>query len=326
MNLTLPPLGFGAAGLGNLFDAVTSEEARATVAGALSAGIRYFDTAPFYGFGLSERRLGDMLRERDDWLLSTKVGRLLRPSSRGGNVRHGFASPMPFEPVYDYSYDGVMRSYEHSLQRLGLGRIDMLLIHDIGEATHGAEASRHWQDLFDGGYRALDTLRAAGDVQAIGLGVNETAACLTAMDHGDYDLFLLAGRYSLLEQQSLAEFLPKVKAAGIGVVAGGVFHSGILATGTRGTVLPRHDYGPASADIVARVARIEAVCDPHGVDLAAAALQFPGRHPAIISTLVGIRSVSELNDALRWYAAVIPDAFWTDLKAQGLMHADAPVA
>ncbi|MGH8269017.1 MAG: aldo/keto reductase, partial [Steroidobacteraceae bacterium] len=236
------PFGFGASSLGNLYRRVSDQVARDTVMACWASGIRYFDTAPYYGFGLSERRLGDALREldRDDYLLSTKVGRLLRPAGRA-REKHGFDSPMPFDPVYDYSYDGVMRSFEASLQRLGLDRIDILYMHDIGALTHGERHEEVFAVAVGGGYRALDDLRRQGAVGAIGLGVNEVEVCEATLAHTDFDLFMIAGRYTLLHHQCLG-FLEKCRARGIGIIAAGVFNSGILATGTSGSQPPHYDY------------------------------------------------------------------------------------
>lgn len=311
--------GMGASGLGNLYHAIDDVAARATVDAAWEAGIRYFDTAPFYGFGLSERRLGDALRERPrhDFVLSTKVGRLLRPAA-GASARHGFQSAMPFEPVFDYSYDGVMRSFEDSLQRLGLDRIDVLLLHDLGAQTHGADHPHHFREAMNGGYRALDELRAAGVVQAIGMGVNEIAVCEEAMPHTYFDLLLLAGRYTLLDQSADAGFFADCLNRGIAIIAAGVFNSGILATGAAGG---EHyfDYAPASAAVQVQAQRLEAVCARHGVPLRAAALQFARAHPAVAAALIGLSSPGEVRQALEAAQWKIPPALWEELRSEGLL-------
>lgn len=326
--LTVSELGFGAAPLGNLYHPVPDHEADATVDAVIASGIRYFDTAPFYGFGLSERRMGNKLRElpRDEFVLSTKVGRMLRPVSghSGSEVRHGYATPMPFEPVYDYSYDAILRSFEDSLQRLGLARIDILFVHDIGELTHGTENGTHFKDLESGGYRALDELRSAGLVGAIGLGVNEWQVCEAAMEHGDYDCFLLAGRYTLLEQEAMESFIPKCLAAGSTLVIGGAYNSGILATGTRRNGTLYYDYEPAPAPIVERVQRIEEICDGHNVTLAAAALQFPLAHPVTSSVIPGLGNPRRIAQTFDLYNEKIPVAFWSDMRSAGLIRSDAP--
>lgn len=327
--LEITELGFGGASLGNLYRAVSDAAAAETVHATLDAGIRYFDTAPYYGMGLSERRLGDCLRalDRDKFVLSSKVGRLLkpRPEHRGADERCGFMTPMPFEPVYDYGYDGILRSFEDSLQRLGLARIDILFVHDIGEATHGAANAAHFRDLESGGYRALEELRTSGAIGAIGLGVNEWQVCEAAMEHGDYDCFLLAGRYTLLEQEALDSFIPKCQAAGATLIIGGAYNSGILATGTRAGRPLYYNYAPASDAIVERVRRIEEVCDAHEVPLAAAALQFPLAHPVTASVIPGLGNPQRIAQTFDLYREAIPGGFWSDLKAAGLVRADAPM-
>ncbi|MEO5597854.1 MAG: aldo/keto reductase [Novosphingobium sp.] len=323
------PLGLGCAPLGNLYRAMSAEQALGTVRAAFAAGLRLFDTAPYYGLGLSERRLGDALRElpRDEFLLSTKVGRLLQPDTSPvlAAERHGFFTPMPFHVAYDYSYDGFMRSYEASLQRLGLARIDILLVHDLGRATHGDDNVRHFADFANGGYRALDELRRAGDIAAIGLGANEWAVMAEAMAVGRFDCFLLAGRYTLLEQEPLDQFLPLCAAHGAKVIVGGAYNSGILATGTRGEARPYYNYEPAPVEIIDRVARIEAVCDRHDVTLAAAALQFPLAHPVVSAVIPGLGNPAMVTMTTALYREPIPDAFWSDLKGEGLLAQDAPV-
>ncbi|MDH7973902.1 aldo/keto reductase [Sphingomonas sp. AR_OL41] len=322
-------VGLGCAPLGNLYRPMPDHEARAIADAAWDAGVRYFDTAPLYGFGLSERRIGDALRARprDSFTLSTKVGRVLEPDRSAGiaAARDGFASPMPFTPRYDYSYDGVMRSYEASLQRLGLARIDTVLVHDIGYATHGADNDRHLSDLASGGYRALDALRAAGDIVEIGLGVNEWQACVAAMELGRFDCFLLAGRYTLLEQEALDRFFPACAAHGASVILGGIYNSGILATGTRQAGGAHYDYAPAPVEILARTRRLERLCEAHGVDLAAAALQFALAPPIVRAVIPGIGEERQVRETFRHLSARIPAAFWQELKSLGLIAANAPV-
>jgi D-threo-aldose 1-dehydrogenase len=255
---------------------------------------------------------------RDEWVLSTKVGRLLRPR-RTAVEDTDRRDPLPFDPVYDYSYDGVMRSFEDSLQRLGLARIDVLYVHDIGAMQHGREAHPGlMRALRDGGYRALEELRAAGTVRAIGVGVNEREVLLEALEWGEWDAFLLAGRYTLLEQAPLDDLLPKCEKAGTSVVVGGPLNSGILAG--RDT----WNYKAAPPEIVARVNAIEAVCDRHRVPLAAAALQFPLAHPAVAAIIPGPRNVEEFHANVRLLRHPIPAALWADLRAAGLLHPHAP--
>ncbi|CAA0080494.1 Pyridoxal 4-dehydrogenase [Halioglobus japonicus] len=318
-------IGFGAAPLGNLYQAVSDEQAVSTIESAWAAGIRLFDTAPHYGQGLSERRLGDALREkpREDYLLSTKVGRLLIPAGPA-TERHGFRSPMPFDFRYDYSYDGIMRSYEDSLQRLGLDQIDILLVHDIGTMTHGADNKHHFETLLDSGYTALRELRDNGQIKAIGLGVNEYEICEQALQYGDYDCFLLAGRYSLLEQESLQHFLPLCQRRGTRLLIGGAYNSGILATGTRTAQTAYYNYQSAPPDILARVAQMECVCDEYGVTLAAAALQFPLAHPVVGCVIPGLNTPAQVQHTSRLLDESIPTEFWVALKTQGLLQPDAP--
>ncbi|WP_084583218.1 aldo/keto reductase [Sphingomonas azotifigens] len=325
---TIPGLGFGASTLGNLYRPVADDIASLAVRTAIDHGIRYFDTAPFYGFGLSERRVGDALRERPaDILLSTKVGRLLVPDTAPRTQeRHGFVSPMPFKPVFDYSHDGILRSHAESLQRLGLARIDILLVHDIGRMTHGDAHAQYWHQLTKGGgFRALEQLRTEGTIVGFGLGVNETAVCLDALQETAPDVFLLAGRYTLLEQGALDDLLPACLAQGVAVVIGGPYNSGILATGTRSGGARPYNYAPAPAAILDRVARIEEIADSHGVPLAAAALQFPLAHPAVVSVVPGLASAEQVEQTVKLHATVIPQAFWHDLRDAGLLHPDAPL-
>ncbi len=324
--LSLPELGFGAASLGNLYQPVTEEQAQAILELAWHSGFRYFDTAPHYGQGLSERRLGDSLRQHEgrDYILSSKVGRLLKPATYTAQ-RHGFCSPMPFDIHYDYSYDGVMRSFEDSLQRLGLARLDILFMHDIGRLTHGSRHDELFAIAMSGGYRALNALREQGLVQAIGLGVNEYAVCEAALEHGDWDCFLLAGRYTLLEQAALDSFLPKCQQRNCSVVIGGPYNSGILATGTKESSTLHYDYAPAPQSVIDKVQQLEAVCENYHVPLAAAALQFPLAHPAVASVIPGMGSMKHIEQTLLLMNTDIPDALWRDLRSQGLVHQDAPL-
>ncbi len=327
-DLKLSALGFGAAPLGNLYQPVAEADARATLEAALEMGATYVDTAPYYGFGLSERRVGDVLRERQGWTLSSKVGRLLRPlpAPSGDAERHGFRSPMPFEPLYDYTYDGVLRSYEDSLQRLGLTRIDILYVHDIGALTHGDRHAETFHQLTaGGGFRALEDLRASRAITAFGLGVNECEVCLQAIEHVDLDVILLAGRYTLLEQGALDDLLPQCARRGISIVIGGPFNSGILATGAKAGGPIRYDYAPAPASVIQRVARIEAICEAHGAPLAAAALQFPLAHPSVVSVIPGMDRPARVREAVDLYHTPIPADVWDELRQQGLIRPDAPV-
>ena len=325
--VSLTALGLGAAPLGNLYRPVSDAAARETLDAALELGIRYFDTAPYYGFGLSERRVGDALREKDDVVVSTKVGRLLRPAHGAdtSSERHGFVSPMPFAPMFDYSYDGILRSHEQSLQRLGLGTIDILLIHDIGRLTHGEHHAATFAQLTDGG--GLDALRRLRDeklVSAIGVGVNEVGICLDLMDRIDLDVLLLAGRYTLLEQGAIEQLLPRCLAEDVSMVIGGPFNSGILATGISAAT-PRYNYAAAPAAVRERVARLETVCGKYKVPLAAAALQFPLAHPAVASVIPGFTSAAEVRAGVAHFREPIPPEFWTELQRDQLIDERAPV-
>lgn len=326
--LAVTELGLGLAPLGNLYRPVSDEDARDTLDTALNLGIRFFDTAPYYGFGLSERRAGDGLRGKTDVTISTKTGRLLtsQPKIDTSVERCGFVSPMPFEPVYDYSYDGILRSHEHSLQRLGLGRIDILLVHDIGKLTHGDRHSERLTQLIDGGgLKALRRLREEKTVSAIGVGVNEIDICLDLMDKVDLDVLLLAGRYTLLEQGAIDALLPRCAATGVSLVIGGPFNSGILATGPTTADPPRYNYGPAPAEVRERVRRLEAVCRSHDVPLPAAALQFPLAHPSVAAVIPGFASASEVRTGVAHFRVPTPDSLWSDLRSEGLIDPRAPI-
>jgi D-threo-aldose 1-dehydrogenase len=326
--LFVSELGFGAASLGNLYQPISNVDARATLEAAIEAGLDYVDTAPHYGFGLSERRVGDVLRGRDDFVLSTKVGRLLMPlpDHRGDAERFGFRTPMPFEPRFDYSYDAIMKSWEQSLQRLGLARIDILYVHDIGRVTHGDRHDETFAQLTaGGGLRALEELRRDGQISAFGLGVNEWEIGMDVMDHVDLDVILLAGRYTLLEQDAIDPFLSLCVERDVSIVIGGAFNSGILATGTRGSGTAFFNYEPAPPPILDRVRRIEAVCDRFGVTLAAAALRFPLAHPSVVSVIPGLGNVRRVQQTLALYHERIPQDFWTALREAGLLRPDVPV-
>ena len=320
-DLEVTSLGLGGATLAGIFNPVPSDQARATIAHALDIGINYVDTAPQYGLGRSEHLVGEALRERDSRpIISTKVGRLLRPTAPDRVDKGAWAHPLPFSQHYDYSYDGVMRSFEDSLQRLGLDRVDILYVHDIGTMTHGEVGNRPlWQQLETGGYRALRELRDNGVVKAIGLGVNEWQVLMDAFALGDWDVFLLAGRYTLLEQTSLHPFLSTCIARGASVVVGGPFNSGILVGGDK------FDYAKAPEAIVTKVRAIEAVCRDFGVPLPAAALQFPLSQPAVCTVLPGPRSPAELDGILQWWETKIPDALWTALADRNLLAPGTPI-
>lgn len=313
-------LGLGGATFGGNMATTSDEEGRILVLAAHDAGIRYFDTAPFYGYGRSEHVMGDALRQKGAWVLSTKVGRRLRPNHKPRDPADQWLNPLPFEPYFDYSYDGVMRSYEDSLQRLGLNHVDIIYIHDVDEFTHGplVQPGMFWSAM-KGAYNALEKLRAAGDIKAIGLGVNQAKPIADALDHGQWDAFLLAGRYTLLEQDPLKSLFPALTKHGASVIIGGPFNSGILVG--RET----WNYAKAPAEVMAKANAIARVCDAHQVPLAAAALHFPLAHPTVAATIPGPRSAMELNQIVDWWNTKIPAALWRDLKTERLIDAEAPV-
>ncbi|MGE0503534.1 MAG: aldo/keto reductase [Rhizobiaceae bacterium] len=318
-------LGFGTAPLGNLYRAVADDDAQRVLEAAWDGGCRVFDTAPQYGYGLAETRLNRFLRgkRRDDYVLSTKVGRLLEacpPRERAG-IGKFFDTPSRRE-VFDYSHDGVMRSFEASLERLGVDRVDILLAHDLDVFTHGSQAARDacLARFMASGYGALLSLRDQGVIGAFGAGVNEWQACQWLAERGDFDVFMLAGRYTLLEQEALESFLPLCERRGI--LLGGPYNSGLLATGPRPGAF--YNYEPAPPEILERTARIEAVCSRHGVRLVEAALRFPLLHPCVVSVVPGGQRVEEVRANRAILDTVIPAALWADLKAEGLMRPDAP--
>lgn len=322
--LRVSQLGFGAAPFGNLLSAVPDDAVRASVDAALAAGIRYFDTAPFYGHGLSEHRLGEALRgrPRDSFVLSTKVGRLLKPDENA-RTPGPFASTLPFDIEYDYSRAGAVRSIEDSLQRLGMARIDIVFIHDVTAKWRGEALEASYRQAMDGAFRALADLRSAGTIGAIGVGVNDVDILRRFATDGDFDCFMLAGRYTLLDTGALAELLPLCERKSISILLAAPYHSGILASGA--VAGAKYWYADAPAEILDRVRAIETVCARHGTTLQAAATQFPLAHPRIASVAAGYRTPGEVKAALTACAASIPAAFWADLRAAGLIDPRAPV-
>ena len=325
--LELSRLGFGGAPLGNMHRALTEAEAEGVVRDAWNAGVRYFDTAPLYGHGLSEMRIGAVLARqlRDSYVVSTKVGRLLEPCAPGDEDSGIYRAVPPVRVRFDYTYDGVMRSHQSSLDRLGLDRIDILLVHDVDARTHGSRAAseRRLRQLIDqGGWKALSELRQAGDVAAIGAGVNEWEPCARLLELADPDLFLLAGRYTLLEQAPLHSLFPACQARGVGVIIGGAFNSGVLVRGSSGD--GAYDYGAVPPAIRARVEALEAVCAVHDVALPQAALAFVLAHPVVVSVIPGAQTTGELTANLAALSRPPPAPFWAELKARGLIDAASP--
>lgn len=319
--LAVTEYSFGTAALGGLYRPCPRDIAIETLQAAWDGGMRYFDTAPWYGFGLAERVTGDFLRAKpkDEWVLSTKVGRIMFPvADEMVPTNYGYVDPLPFDVRYDYSYDGIMRSLELSYARLGLNRIDMLYVHDIGSYTHGAEQNTfHFRALMDSGLKALEELKSSGTIKAYGLGVNEVPVCLEVLKRASIDCILLAGRYTLLDRSAVDELLPLCAARNTTVVVGGVFNSGILATGA---VAGAHfDYMEAGKDVLSRVRALEELAATNGVPLAAAALQFPLKHPVVASVLLGTAKPSSLRRNVELTHVSVPDALYVQSNAYSLV-------
>lgn len=313
--LAVTQIGFGGAAIGGLYRECTREAAIETLQTAWDAGLRYFDTAPFYGFGLSERRTGDFLRSkpRETYVLSTKVGRLLRPVPEDQVPDHSYVNPLPFTVDYDYSYDGIMRSFEFSYARLGLNKIDILYVHDIGAYTHGAAKNAvYLTQLLDSGMRALDELKTSGAISAYGLGVNEAEVCLDVIARHPIDCILLAGRYSLLDRTAERGLLEACRKKQISLVIGGVFNSGILATGPIAGA--NFDYGPASEDVLARVRAMQEIAEDNTTPLAAAAMQFPLREPVVANVLIGTAKSSSLTRNMDLLKVNVPAAVYAAVE------------
>ncbi|MEU6372710.1 aldo/keto reductase [Streptomyces sp. NPDC046909] len=305
-------LGFGAAVIANLYTEVPEEQAHEAVAAAWERGIRYYDTAPHYGLGLSERRLGAALREhpRDEYLISTKVGRRLEPAADGGgdDLANGFAVPATHRRVWDFTADGIRRTLDAGLERLGLDRVDIVYLHDPDD---------HAEQAFREGYPALEKLRAEGVVGAIGAGMNQAEMLTRFVRDTDVDVVLCAGRYTLLDQSARTELLPAALAKGTSVVVGGAFNSGLLADPRPGST---YNYTEAPGELLDRALRMKAVAERHGISLRAAALAFCAAHPAVTSVLVGARSAAEVHDCADQFATPVPEAFWQELRETGLLE------
>lgn len=324
--LEVSTLGFGSAPLGDIYEVLDDRVAIETVETAAESGVTLFDTAPLYGQGSAEHRIGTALRRRPkgSYVISTKVGRLLRPAPGGRTKSSRFVGGLEFNVTNDYSYDAAMRSHEQSLHRLGLPAVDVVLIHDADAWTHGPEEGpRRYREAMDGAYRALEKLRSEGVIKGIGLGLNDPAYMARYLKDGDFDCFLMAGRYSLLEQPALAEVLPIAEKKNIGVILGGVFNSGILATGPIEGA--RYNYTPAPPEIVAKVQSIERVCRSHGVPLPTAAMHFPLGHPVVSSLALGAVKPEEVRANVTAMTTRVPAELWRDLKSEGLLDPLAPV-
>lgn len=325
--LQMSLMGFGGAPLGNLYRKISDQDAQAALAMAYQKGIRYFDTAPQYGLGRSEQRFGIGLRNmaRDQLLLSTKIGRLLVDCAPEEVTPEAFVDVPQKKIVFDYSYDGVMRSYQASQERLGGQQADILLVHDVCAFSQGSQAASdaRVRELFDqGGYQALAELRDNGDITAIGAGVNEWQVCERLLQEADFDCFLLAGRYTMLEQDALQSFLPLCEKKDVGIILGGPYNSGILATGAIEGA--KYNYGPAPDWVLQRVRQIEAICQAHQVPLIAAALQFVLGHPVVKTVVPGAVNADEVSANIALLEQDIPDSLWSDLRTAGLIHPDAP--
>ena len=326
--LEVTTLGLGGAPMAGLRATISDQEAVGLVEAGYAAGVRYFDTSPFYGYGRSELRMGAALREkpRGDYVLSTKVGRVMHVLKPGEQRPAGFReNGLPgFVPEFDYTYDGVMRSLEHSHLRLGLAKIDIALVHDVDFWTTKDRAvlDQRFKTVMDSGFKALDELRKAGVIGAIGVGINEADTSLRFIQAGNFDCMLLAGRYTLLEQGALHEFLPECVKRGVSVILGGPYNSGILTGGVKPGAT--HDYTPAAAPLIEKAQKIEAICRRHGVELGAAALQFPLFHPAFCSVIPGALSAREVAQNIERMQIKIPADLWSELKREKLLEADAP--
>jgi D-threo-aldose 1-dehydrogenase len=324
VDLEVTAFAFGTAPIGNFLKPISETETQGMIEAAWDAGIRFYDTAPMYGHGLAELRTGHYLRwkPRDEYVVASKVGRLLKPAKRATIDFSPWADAAPFSMHFDYSYDGTMRSFEDSLQRLGVERIDVCFIHDIDRFTRGEAQPEVFEAAMDGCWKALERLRGGGVIKAIGVGVNEWEVCFEALKRKDFDCFLLAGRYTLLEQEALNSFLPLCEARGAAVIVGGGFNSGILATGAKPGA--KYNYSPAPEAVMTKVAKIERVCADYSVPLPAAALQFVVAHPAVSTFIAGTRTVAQLEQNLAWFSHPIPKEFWFDLKKKGLLREHAP--
>lgn len=328
--LEVTALGMGTAAMGGLYMPVSADASLEALEAAWAAGIRYFDSAPMYGLGRAEHLLGHFLREKqgaaDEAVVSTKVGRLmtrarpgrvLPPEPPKNPLDSGWHNGLPFREIFDYSYDAIMRSFDDSGQRTGLERLDLLFVHDIGSVTHGEAQAMHWTALTTGGgFRALEELRDAGLIGGFGLGVNETAIVFDAMNETALDCTLLAGRHTLLEQQAI-DLLDKAGQAGMGIVVGGVFNSGILAAGPSGH--RKFNYQDVPEAIAKRVDALSATCERFGVPLSAAAIQYPLRHPAVTAVLIGPRDAEQVRQNVAWFEQDLPADLWEALEREGLI-------
>ena len=320
-DLQVTEIAFGGASVGNLYRAIDNAQAEAAIQAAWQAGIRYFDTAPQYGHGLSEHRLGHVLREypREEFVLSTKVGEVFSPASGKANPdEEWFVNPLPFESTQDYSYDAVMRGVEHSLHRLGLNQVDILHIHDLDHICLGEDFERHFQTAMTSGYKALNELREQGVVKALSLGVKEWQVCERALEYGDFDCFMLQGNYTLLEQPAKA-FLDRCVERQLSVIQAGPFSSGVLVKGPVEDAT--HHHTPAEQHVIDQVKKIQGICADFTVPMPAVAMHFTLSHPAIAAVAIGLRSPEQVAMNMAWYQTAIPEGVWEALRAEGIIDA-----
>ena len=324
--LKMTNLGFGGASIGNLYRASSDKVALETLHEAVANGITYIDTAPHYGHGLSEVRIGQFLKEYDraDLTLSTKVGRILEPSGPEGPPDHGFVDPLPFTQVFDYSYDGIMRSFDESCDRLGVDHIDILYMHDIGEMTHGQEKhAAMFREAMSTGIKAMEELKAAGRTKAIGLGVNEWQVCQQSFEHANFDIFMLAGRHTLLEQPALDQLFPECEKRNVSVVCASPFNSGLLAK--RPSASSNYNYSTAPPDLISKANEIFQICQSMGVNAQAAAMQFPLLHPCVISVVSGMSTAKRVCQAIAWLNETVSTDVWTALREAGVFDSRIPL-
>lgn len=319
------PFGLGTAGIGNLYKAISDDQASACLSQAAEHGLLHWDTAPFYGLGLSETRIGRFIRENPQVALdiSTKVGRTLKPTAHHAKRKYGFVDPLPFEPVFDYSGDAVERSIDESSHRLYTDRFGRVFFHDLGTQTHGRDAAQHWRIALGSGLERLQKLRAEGRIGCIGIGANEVSVLNDALQTGGFDTFLLAGRYTLFEHERALDFMNACADAGVEIVIGGPYNSGLLAT--RPHADSKFDYAPASEANHERASRIWSICEAHGVPASAAALQFAAAHPAVVAVVAGAQTLEHIDSLYENAKARIPSELWNDLRRHGLLSAHAPL-
>ena len=323
--IKISPIGFGGATLADLNTKLDDIECYKTLEKAFNSGINYFDTAPLYGYGLSEHRLGNFLKtlNRDQFILSTKVGRYMTPADPDKIDRLIFKSTLDFSPNFDYSYDGVMRSFEQSLFRLGLSKIDICLIHDVDGVTHKEEVDNRFKEAMNGAYKALEKLKSEKVIKAIGVGLNESYWCKKFAESGDFDCMILAGRYTLLEQGGLTEFLPLAKKKNIGIILAGVFNSGVLIKGV--TKDSTYDYAKIPNHIIEKYNAINEVCNDFNVPIAAAAIQFSNAHSAVSTLLLGMDYPEQVQENLNLFNFKIEKEFWLTLLEKKLIDPESPI-